>query len=105
MYEPKPGGKLELIAVEYITTKGPLRWRASVQLQRYAQSLRTAAVLRAACLGLESEPARRLRGYEPEGQLRARGDDIAGHALGVRCSVAAASIERTDRRAMAIQQH
>ena len=55
--------------------------------------------------GLESEPARRLRGHEPEGQLRTRDDEIAGHALGACCPIAAASIERTGPRATAIQQH
>lgn len=66
MYEPKGDGSLELIAVEYITLKGAGGAAGSpVRLHQHAQPLRPAAVLRAACLGLEAQPARRLRRHEP----------------------------------------
>ena len=40
MYEPMPNGKLALIAVEYITSKGRFAGGAAVQFQRRPQSLR-----------------------------------------------------------------
>ena len=55
MYEPTADGKMELIAVEYITHQGAgLARRPALQFHRRAQSLRPRPVLRAACLGLES---------------------------------------------------
>ena len=66
MYEPTPDGKMALVAVEYITFKGPaVAGRPAVQLQRRAQPLRPRSLLRTARVGLEVEPARPVRRHEP----------------------------------------
>ena len=73
MYEPSADGKMTLIAVEYITTKGPAELQGHLfNFCRRAEPLRPARLLRAACLGVEAEPRRHLRRHEPARVLRRR---------------------------------
>ncbi len=105
MYEPMPDGKMELIAVEYSRQRDPRSlegqlFNFSGAPNRYGLG----PVLRAARLGLEGEPTRHLRGYESEGHLRARVDEVAIDPPNARRRKAASSIVRANPCATIIQQ-
>ena len=72
MYEPMQDGKLSLIAVEYITPKGP----ASLEWQLFnfngASNRYGLGPFYELHVGVEGEPARHVCGHEHEGDMRAR---------------------------------
>lgn len=72
VYEPMPDGSLKLVAVEYITFKGPASLEGQLQLHQRAQSVRPRSVLRTACVGLETEPSRHICRHEPRCFVRRR---------------------------------
>jgi len=61
LYEPQKDGSMKLMAVEYITEKGrPRRLADSSSTSPTSPTATAAAVLRAACVGLDGQPDGRV---------------------------------------------
>ena len=79
IYEPLPNGRLRLIGADYLVladawhatnTNPPELGGQLMHLLRSAEPLRPAALLHAACVGLEGEPHRRVRELARERVVR-----------------------------------
>ena len=78
MYEPTPDGKMALVAVEYITSKGP----ASLEGQLFnftgaPNRYGLGPFYELHVWAWKAQPARRVRRHEPERHLRARAADAS----------------------------
>jgi hypothetical protein len=85
MYEPMPDGKMELVAVEYITSKGPASLEGQLFSFTGAPNRYGLGPFYELHVWAWKPNPRYIRGHEPERDLRARAREVTRLASGWLC--------------------